>query len=64
MPVTVQAGSGENGHCAASDRFGHWFFETVDPAVEAILGRPATALGVFIERNVQMAALLPGSGNA
>ena len=27
--------------------------ETVDPAVEAILGRPATALGAFIERNVQ-----------
>ena len=27
MPVTVQADFGENGRCAASDRFGHWFHD-------------------------------------
>jgi 2-keto-3-deoxy-L-fuconate dehydrogenase len=27
MPVTVQASFGENGRCAASDRFGNWFHD-------------------------------------
>jgi hypothetical protein len=30
MPVTVQAGFGENGRCAASDWFGHWFHDDAD----------------------------------
>jgi hypothetical protein len=39
MPVTVPAGFGENGRCAASDRFGHWFH--YDAGQRPLQRRPA-----------------------